>query len=170
MTAMAATIYFFLTLPILFYVIFSDLRYMRIFNWTNIALFALFFPPAFFLFDLTTIGWQMVVTLIVLAISFALNFVGLMGGGDSKFLAAATPYILINDATQALTLMFAFVVTSISVLIAHRVLYLVPSFRARVADWVSWNHPKFAGRPAFPFGVILAGTVSGYLFIQAFIS
>ena len=169
MTEQAATVYFFLTLPILFYVVFTDLRYMRIFNWTNIALFLLFFVPAFFFFDLWTIAWQIGVAAIVFVVGYLINLVGIMGGGDTKFLPAATPYVMLNDLDDTLALMLIFVLASFSVLIGHRALLLVPGFRNMVTDWVSWNNPKFSGRPAVPFGVILAGTLSGYLLIHAFL-
>ncbi|MEM7241037.1 MAG: prepilin peptidase [Pseudomonadota bacterium] len=169
MTGTAATVYFFLTLPILFYIVFTDLRYMRIFNWTNIALFVLFFIPAFFFFDIQTIAWQLGIAAIVLVIGYLLNLIGLIGGGDAKFLPAATPYIMLSEFNETMQLLFIFVITSFSVLIGHRALLLIPGFRNMVAEWVSWNKPKFGGRSAVPYGLILAGTLSGYLFIQAFL-
>ncbi len=167
MTGLAATVYFGLTLPLLFYIVFTDLRYMRIYNWSNMALFFIFLLPAPFFFELSEIGWRLAGAGIVFAIAFLLNLAGLMGGGDAKFMPAAAPFVAANDATFVMVLLAAL---GIIVLVVHRLMLLIPPFKRLVSDWVSWNHPKMNGKPATPYGVALAATLSAYLFLKAFIA
>jgi len=159
-------LYFFLTAPVLFYIVFSDLKFMRIFNGSNILLFCLFFVTAPFLYELSDFSWRLLAAVIALGIGFFLNLVGLMGGGDAKFLPAAAPYIAFSDYTTVLLLLAFF---SILTVVVHRTIVLIPSFNRVVGDWESWNNPKMNGRAAVPYGVALALTLSVYLFLKAFI-
>ena len=167
MSSLAATVYFAATLPLLFYIIFSDLRYMRIYNWSNIALFLIFLVLAPIFFSFTEIGWRLVAAIVMFAVGFILNIGRLIGGGDAKFLPAAAPFIALPDATFVMVLLAAL---SILVLIIHRLLLFIPPFKRAVADWVSWNDPRMNGKPATPYGVALAATLSAYLFLKAFVA
>ena len=167
MTTMAATIYFVATLPLLFYIVFSDLRYMRIYNWSNIALFLIFLILSPFFFEWIEIGWRLVAAAVMFAVGFVLNISRLLGGGDAKFLPAAAPYVALSDATFVMVLLAAL---SIIIVILHRAMLLIPPFKRQVADWVSWNDPRMNGRPATPYGVALAATLSAYLFLKAFVA
>ena len=167
MSSTIATLYFVITAPVLFYIIFTDLRYMRIYNGSNIVLFLLFLIPAPFFFAVPEIGWRLLAGVIAFAIGFLLNIAGRLGGGDAKFLPAATPFIATGDIPFVLVMLAFFGIVTI---IVHRGLLFVPPFRAAVSDWVSWNHPKMNGKPAMPYGVALALTLSVYLFLRAFIA
>ena len=129
MSSLAATIYFCATLPLLFYIVYTDLRHMRIYNGSNILLFLIFLIPAPFLFDWAAFGWQLVQVAIVFAVAFLINAVGILGGGDAKFLPAAAPYFFFNDVTDTLLVMYLLVISTIAVVVVpqyHRIRRSLP--------------------------------------------
>jgi prepilin peptidase CpaA len=150
---------FVVTLPFLFTACWSDLRHMTIPNRLNMALFIVFLVLGIFIFPLPEFGMRILQALVMMLIGVFLTSAGLMGGGDSKLLAAGAPYVAMGHITE---FFLALAFMSLSSVIAHRGLGLVPAFKSRVSDWVSWN-----SKGNFPFGVPIAATLSLYLFVLA---
>lgn len=149
------------TLPMVFLACWSDLRYMTIPNRVNMALFIVFVVLGIFIFPLPEYGLRILQAFVMLAIGIFMTTAGLMGGGDSKLLAASAPFVALSHIS-----MFFFVMAfmSLAAVATHRILGRIPAFRAHVDDWVSWNT-----KGNFPFGVPIATTLSLYLFFMAFV-
>ena len=71
----------------------SDLSAMRIPNLAVMLLAGVFLAVGLLALPLPTYGWRVVTMLAVLVLGFLANAAGLMGAGDSKFIAAAAPFI-----------------------------------------------------------------------------
>ena len=150
---------FAVTLPLLFNACWSDLRHMTIPNRVNIALFIVFVVLGIFIFPLPEYGWRLLQAVIMLAIGIFITNAGLMGGGDSKLLAASAPFVATGHLSEFI-LALAFM--SLFAVIAHRGLGMIPRFKSNVSEWVSWN-----SKGNFPFGVPIAATLSLYLLALA---
>jgi prepilin peptidase CpaA len=148
------------SLPLLFLACWSDLKHMTIPNRVNMALFLLFVIVGIFAFPLPEYGIRLLQAVAMLAIGIFMTTAGLMGGGDSKLLAASAPFVAFSHVS-----MFFFVMAfmSLAAVASHRILGRIPAFRNQVDDWVSWNT-----KGNFPFGVPIATTLSLYLFFMAF--
>jgi prepilin peptidase CpaA len=153
----AFLILFVATLPLLFVACWSDLRHMTIPNRVNAMIFAVFVILGLFMFPLPEYGMRLLQALIMLAIGIFMTTAGLMGGGDSKLLAAGAPFVAANDLTE---FFLALAFMSLAAVAAHKILGLVPSFQKRVVDWKSWN-----SKGNFPFGVPISVTLSLYLLV-----
>ncbi len=146
-------------LPVCVWVAWSDLRSMRIPNksvmalvgiFVVIGLFAVPFPQEYL--------WRLAQLLIVLALGFLANMVGLMGAGDSKFLAAAAPFIVWGDAA---VICFILSASLLSCFAAHRIAKYTP-LRRLAPEWESWDRGR-----KFPMGTALGLTLSAYLVMGA---
>ena len=157
MSELAATIFLVVTFPILFVSAFTDLRHMTISNQANIILALIFVVLGVFLLPFPEYGLRLLQCLIVLVIGFLLTTFGVIGGGDAKLLAAAAPYVALNDAPPVI---MTLCIVTLSSVLAHRLLGRIPRFKAEVVDWVSWQKHR-----NFPFGVPIAATLSLYLFL-----
>jgi prepilin peptidase CpaA len=129
-------------------------------NRINIALFLVFVILGIFIFPLPEYGIRLVQAAVMLFIGIFLTVAGVMGGGDSKLLAASAPFIALQHIP---TFIFALALMSLAAVCAHRILGRIPLFKQHVADWTSWGT-----RSNFPFGVPIAVTVSLYLFSIGF--
>lgn len=146
-------------LPVAIWICWSDLKYMKISNRANLTVLAIWlvvggltFPPDVYL-------WRWLNVPVIWLIGFFLtNFAG-VGAGDSKFAAAASPYVSAAHLPLVLPLFAAFLLGAFA---AHRLLRAIPAVRAATPDWVSWGHKKF------PMGLALVGTLLAYLSIMAF--
>ena len=110
-------------LPICFYVAFTDLRAMRITNQAVVCLALVFALLGPFLMPLPDYGWRWVQMIAALGIGIALNAAGAMGAGDSKFIAAAAPFIDMGDLPDLVKLLAAVLLAAV---ITHRVIRHTP--------------------------------------------
>jgi prepilin peptidase CpaA len=155
-TSWAAAWFLPFVLPVCAWVIWSDLRAMRIPNTSVMTLAGIYvvigliampsFWPAYIL------GLAAIV--IVLIFGIIANAAGLMGAGDSKFLAAAAPFIHPGDAR---ILLFIFAANLLACFVTHRVAKYTP-LRRMAPDWDSWDKG-----PKFPMGFALGSTLVMYL-------
>ena len=158
-SAFAALCFLPFVLPICFYVAFTDLAAMKITNKAVLALGAVFVILGPFVsggFDIYL--WQLSHIPVVLVAGIVLNAVGVMGAGDAKFLAAASPFVARSDWEL---LMFLFLAVLIAAFVTHRLARATP-LRRVAPDWESWN----AGR-RFPMGLALGPTLALYLCLAA---
>ena len=142
-------------LPICLYVSWTDLRDMRITNYSVLALFAVFAVGGFFLLPLEVYGWRMLALALVLVAGFVITSLGMVGAGDAKFAAAMAPLVAQGDGLFFVTL---FAMVLIGSWITHRSAGRIPAVRRATPDWVSWERGKL-----FPMGVALSGALVIYL-------
>ncbi|SPJ24755.1 A24 family peptidase [Palleronia abyssalis] len=154
----AAVTFLVLTLPFCIWVALSDIRSMKIRNNAVIGLIAVFLASGAFAFPVSTFAWHLLFGIIALAIGFALNAGGILGAGDAKFIAAATPFIMPQDAVAVIYLLAVILLVTF---IAHRVLRAIPGVRNALPHWESWTNPKF------PMGLALGPTLSLYFTFAA---
>ena len=156
----AYLILFLATLPITGWVIWSDLKFMKIPNKAVIAMLAIFAVVGFIVIPFEFWIWRWVNAIVVLLVGIVLNATIHFGAGDAKYAAAAAPFIAVDPGSFRLLLVLLAAVT-LSAFVTHRAARAIPALRALAPDWLSWT------RKDFPFGIPLAGTLSAYLALYA---
>ena len=73
--------------PICLFAAWSDLKYMIIPNWVALALVAAFCLLGVMFLPFEDVLWRLLAGFLVLVSGFVLNALGLIGGGDVKFLS-----------------------------------------------------------------------------------
>lgn len=141
------------------YVAWRDLSSMKIPNVSVYALFAVFVVLGPFVMPLETYGIRWAQGLGMLVVGMILNAAGAMGAGDSKFIAAAAPFVAASDAVLVL---FIFCGALLAAFAAHRLARMSP-LRAMVPHWQSWE----TGR-RFPMGFPLSAALAYYLALPLF--
>ncbi len=171
--AFAAAWFLPFVLPICFYVAFTDLREMKIKNHAVMALVAVFVVVGLFVLPPWSTGlisgkigplsvalpiyvWQVLQIVIVLLIGIVLNAAGVMGAGDSKFLAAAAPFVWLQDTMVLMAILTACLLGAFA---THR-LAKYTRLRTIAPHWESWDRGK-----KFPMGLTLSGTLAMYLIL-----
>ena len=144
--------------PICHWVMWSDLKAMRIPNMAVLALLAVFVIVGLVALPWSAYPWRLLTLVIVLVLTFFANMVGLMGAGDSKFIAAAAPFI---DPGDAGLLAFIFAANLLACYATHRIAKNT-SLRQMAPDWDSWDRGR-----KFPMGFALGGTLIIYLVLGA---
>lgn len=156
----AAALWFFpFVLPICLYVAFTDMREMRITNQAVILLALVFVIVGLIALPLDVWAWRLSHLVIVLLAGIVLNAAGVMGAGDAKFLAAASPYVALGDLRLVLVLYFAVLLAAVA---AHRIARATP-LRRVAPHWHSWEQGK-----KFPMGLALGPTLALYLGLGLF--
>ncbi len=141
-------------LPIVVWVIWTDLATMKIPNKAVLALIAVFAVIGLMTLPLTTYAWAWVNLPVVLVAGFLLSLTGGFGAGDAKFAAAMAPFIAPADVVLFMLILSAL---AIGTFLAHRIARQVPALRAVTPGWISWE------RRDFPFGIALAPALIIYL-------
>lgn len=154
LTTYAAAWFLPFVLPICLYVIYTDISRMKITNTANLALAGVFVVIGLIALPFDVYLWRLAALGIVLVAGIVLNAVGAMGAGDSKFLAAAAPYIAIGDLNL---LVWLFMATLLAAFVTHRCVKHTP-LRRLAPDWTSWEQGK-----KFPMGLALGAALSIYL-------
>jgi prepilin peptidase CpaA len=147
-------------IPLCLYVIWSDMRAMKIYNWTVMTLACVFVVTGLFALPFDVYLWRYVSLVAVLALGFVLNAAGVLGAGDAKFAAAAAPFIDPVDTVEILRL---FPTVLLAAYVTHRVIRATP-LRAMAPHWESWVRKK-----DFPMGMALGGTLAIYLAFGIFL-
>ena len=147
-------------LPICFYIVWTDLRFMRIPNVAVLALLAVYVAVGPFLLDLPDYLWRFANVAVILVIGFALNQTGGFGAGDAKFAAAMAAFVPAAD-TSFVFYLFAGVL--VAAFLTHRGARRIGWLRRATPDWQSWE------RRDFPMGLALGPTLALYLAAPAFV-
>jgi prepilin peptidase CpaA len=145
-------------LPVCLYVAFTDLREMRITNQAVGALVVIFAIGGALLFPLPDYLWRWLHLVVVLAVGVAITLAGGMGAGDAKFLAAAAPYVALQDLSLVFYILAA---TSLAGVLVHRIAKHTP-LRRLTPHWQSWTETR-----RFPFGFPLGTALAAYLVLTA---
>jgi len=159
LTTLEAMVFLPFVLPICLWVIWSDLSTMKITNRANIALLAAFLLLGLFVMSFDVYFWRLAQFAIILGIAFLANMIGLMGAGDSKFFAAAAPFVAVGDAGTVLMLLMAITIVAV---LTHRLAKHSP-LRQMAPDWESWHREG-----KFPMGFALGSTLIAYLGLGLF--
>ena len=146
-------------LPICLWVMWSDLKAMKIPNMAVMALVAVFVIVGLIVLPFEANLWRLLTMEIVLVITFLANVIRLMGAGDSKFIAAAAPFIDPGDGAQ---LAFIFAANLLACYVTHRIAKNT-GLRQLAPDWDRWTRGR-----KFPMGFALGGTLIIYLILGAF--
>lgn len=158
-TTYAAAWFLPFVLPICLYVIYTDISRMKITNVANLALAGVFVVVGLIVLPFDAYLWRLAAMVIVLIAGIVLNAVGAMGAGDSKFLAAAAPYIALGDLNL---LTWLFMAVLLAAFVTHRGIKHTP-LRQLAPDWTSWEQGK-----KFPMGLALGTALSLYLGLGLF--
>ena len=148
--------FFWTTLPLCFFVIYSDLARMKIPTWSTDALLAVYAVAGLIALPFTDYLWGYAHFAVMLIAGIALNAAGVMGAGDAKFIASAAPFVRLSDASTVAVLLAAGLLAAY---LTHRALKHSP-VRALVPHWESW-----AAGTRFPMGFPLAVTLSVYFLL-----
>lgn len=154
----AGLVFLLLVTPICIWVIYTDLKYMKIRNTAVMALVAIYAIAGPLVLPLDVWAWRWLHLVVVLAVGVFLNVVAHFGAGDAKFAAAAAPFFSTSGAGLVVLLLAAFLLGAFA---AHRIFRAIPAVRRMTPDWVSWK------RADFPLGLALVGTLWTYLLIVA---
>lgn len=150
--------FFWLTAPICFFVAWSDMARMKIPNKAVILTLLVFAVAGLILLPFSDYAWRWLHIVVVLAIGFVMNMVGMLGAGDAKFAAAMAPFIALGDLFNVMML---FAAIMLAAFVTHRLARAIPPVRNLVPDWESWK------RKDFPMGLALGGTLAAYLAMAA---
>lgn len=157
-----STLWFLLpVLAIGIWVAWSDMKFMKIPNTAVLALAAVFVVVGPIALPFNTYLWGLALGLITLVVGFIASSLRTVGAGDAKFAAAMAPFFAESSPVLVFTL---FAGCLLAAFFAHRLMRLVPPFRAATADWASWTNRKF------PMGLALSGTISFYFLLGLLIS
>lgn len=142
--------------PLCLYVVWSDLRAMKIPTWSTDLLALVFVVLGVFLLPV----WPDYVLRfahfgVVLAVGIGMNAMGALGAGDAKFMASAAPFVALEDAGAVLILLAVSLAAAFAV---HRLCRAIPVVRGRVPHWQSWGESS-----RFPMGFPLGVTLMLYL-------
>ncbi len=154
LTGYAAAWFLPFVLPICLYVVYTDVSRMKITNKANLALAGVFMVIGLIALPFDVYLWRLLSLLIVLIVGIVLNAAGVMGAGDSKFIAAAAPYIALGDLSL---MMWLFTATLLASFVTHRTAKYTP-LRKLAPSWASWDQGK-----KFPMGLALGSTLAIYL-------
>lgn len=155
----AARLFLIVMLPVWIYTAWYDMARLKILNGLVIFVFGVFVVLGPLVLPMPVYFGQLVQAVIVFAVILVLYAAGTMGGGDAKFIAAASPYFMRADVTLIIAL---FLACGLAAIAAHRLFLLFGADRA-VPLWTSWRSGK-----RFPLGYALGGIVTFYLALAAF--
>ncbi|WP_244614929.1 prepilin peptidase [Pukyongiella litopenaei] len=157
-TAAEARLFLPLVLPLCLIAAYTDLRALRIRNWTVVALAAVFVFLGPLALPWPDYGVRLAQLALVLVLGFILNAGGALGAGDAKFAAAAAPFIAPGDMRLLLAILAANLLAAIA---THRLARATP-LRRLAPGWQSWGSGQ-----SFPMGLSLGGTLALYLGLGA---
>ncbi|WP_425073988.1 prepilin peptidase [Sagittula sp. S175] len=140
--------------PICLYIMFTDLKSMKIPNHAVIALFAVFVVIGLVALPLQEYLWRYVYFGVALVAGMALTAARAMGAGDAKWIAAMAPFIHLGDLSLVMILLAVMLVVAYA---GHRIAKHTP-IRNLAPTWESWH----AGNK-FPMGLALGSTLALYL-------
>lgn len=158
-TQMQAIIFGLLTLPISLWIIYTDLKDMKIRNEAVLATMAIFVVGGFFLLPLDEYLWRYLHFVIVLGVCFLMYATVGMGAGDAKYIAATAPMIALADAEEVA---FIYIMWSVVLLIGMMIARRSGALRTAAPGWIWFAEDR---KGYVPFGLALAPTVSSYFLL-----
>lgn len=155
----AALVFLVIMAPIWVFMSWDDMAHLRIRNGLVVFVLGVFVVLGPLLMPFDVYVGQLIQVAVVFAAILVLYVAGTMGGGDAKFIAAASPFFLQQDWLMILMLFLACALAAFSV---HRA-FLWAGADRQTPLWLSWRSGK-----RFPLGFALGGVVTIYLAVSAF--
>lgn len=155
----AAAVFLLFMVPIWFYMAWNDMAHLKIRNGLVLLVFGLFLIVGPLVLSWPLFVGQLIQAVVVFGIIVVLFMAGVMGGGDAKFIAAASPFFMREDGIMILMIALA---CSLGAFTTHRVFRLAGADRTTPL-WRSWRSGK-----RFPLGFSLGAIVCLYLALAAF--
>lgn len=162
LTAYAAGWFLPFLIPACLFVAFDDMRAMKIRNLSVMYILAVYAVIGLIAFPFQMYLWQWLHVPIALVVGFVLNMLRVMGAGDAKFIAAASPFFVFETPPDTALVMVLFVAFAFGGLVTHR-LAKHTFVRNLTPDWASWSQGK-----RYPMGLTLGGVLGGYLLLAFF--
>lgn len=159
LTPVAAAWFLVFLTPLCLHTAYSDMKYMKIRDWNVQSMAMVYLVLGPFLLPIETYLWHLGHLPIVLVIGMVLNAAGVMGAGDAKFIAAASPFVALGHLSGVMVLL---ALALLAGFLVHRGAKNSP-IRSLVPDWHSWEAGK-----KFPMGLPLSVTLLIYLASLAF--
>lgn len=157
LSASAAKWFLPFVVPICLWVMYTDLKSMKILNYAVLATLAIYAVVGFIALPLETYLWRYLHLVVVLVVGFVLNLTGGFGAGDAKFAAVMAPFVAYGDAGKFMMLLAMALIICFAL---HRIARLTP-LRQLAPDWKSWDARKF------PMGTALGLSFMVYLGLAA---
>lgn len=157
--ATAALVFLLIMAPVWVFMSWDDMANLRIRNGLVLFVLGVFVVLGPLLMPFPVYLGQLLQITIVFAAIIVLYAAGTMGGGDAKFIAAASPFFLQEDWVMVMML---FLACSLAAFTVHRV-FLWSGADRQAPLWLSWRSGK-----RFPLGFALGGVVTIYLAASAF--
>lgn len=146
-------------LPLCYAAALTDLRGMRIPNWSVDLLGVIYVLGGLLLMPTwADYGWHLLHLPVGIGLGFLFYSAGAVGAGDAKFAGAAAPFIALGDLRL---LMIIFAATLLAGFTAHRIAKHT-RLRQLAPHWQSWDTGK-----SFPMGLCLGATLALYLVLAA---
>ena len=144
--------------PLMCVIAWYDLKYLKIPNWTVVAIFAIFVVTGAWGLPLDLYLWRLGYGVLVLGVGFLIFMVGggKVGGGDMKLIAALVPFLIPSDI-PSLLLLFA-LVSLVGVLI-HR--FIFARRRGKDLGWAALDQNIY-----FPVGLLIGFVMCIYMVRQ----
>jgi prepilin peptidase CpaA len=141
--------------PLMLYVIYSDLKTMKIPNKAVLAVFAVFLATASWGLPFDTFLWRLLAGLIAFVIGYFVYMAsgGNIGGGDVKLLAALVPFVPLDGV---LFVLGVFALSSLALILFHQAVRI--GFRKRTTGWKTFDQAVYV-----PLGVALGFTMILFL-------
>lgn len=113
----------------------NDMKEMKITNNTVLALVGIFVVVGFFVLPLDAYLWRFAYAGIALVITFIMNALRMIGGGDAKFVAAGALFVASGDwVSAAVILVCTMLATPILMFIAR-----ISPIRRLTPEWKCWS-------------------------------
>lgn len=152
-------------IPALVYVVWTDLKTMRIPNVACLVIFLAFLPTGLAGLDIETFGWRLAHTAIAFFLGYAIFSLtsGAIGGGDLKLGIALVPYV---PGVYLPLLAQLYIVMSVLTLLVFLGLRAGLRGRTQLAA-IEASSTSFMKLP-FPFALVLSSTFIAY-FVTAIV-
>lgn len=141
-------------LPICLWVIYTDLKDMKILNKAVLALLCVYACVGFVALPLDAYLWRYAHFAVILLVGFVLSLTGGFGAGDAKFAAVMALFVAFPDAGKFMVLL---AVALVLAFMLHRFARIMPMIRNATPTWTSWEAKKF------PMGTALGASLIAYL-------
>lgn len=144
--------------PLMAYVMWSDLKSLRIPNWLVLAVLGVYLVTGFWGLPLETFLWRLAYGAGFLAIGFGIFAVagGKVGAGDMKLIAVLIPFV---SASDVLFVLFVYAVVTLVGLMLHRLIRA--RLRGRETGWMALDQSIY-----YPVGLVLGITTLIYLGLE----
>ena len=144
--------------PLMIYVMWSDLKSLRIPNWAVLAVLGVYVVTGLWGLPLETFLWRLGYAAAFLVVGFTIFALagGKVGAGDMKLIAVLIPFV---SASDVLFVLFVYTVVTLVGLAIHR--FVRVRLRGRKTGWLAIDQAIY-----YPVGLVLGLTTLIYLGLE----